>query len=105
MGGESEGLKGLHQVLHKMARIQEVVPIGTITIFPGTPEKNGCQKETEGRDPIVRCLGETDNVMGNILGPNWIEAMAVDGEMIKAIIQAPYGMGGHVEFSGIEGTG
>ena len=38
---ETEGLKGQDQVLQKMARIHEMVPIGTITVFPGTPEKNG----------------------------------------------------------------
>jgi hypothetical protein len=88
-----------------MARIQEVVPIRTITIFPGAPEENGCQEKSEVRDSVVLCLSEMDNMRRDVLCANGIQAVAVDGEMIKAFIQTTHRMGGHVEFSGIEGTG
>jgi hypothetical protein len=65
-----------------------VVPIGTITILPGTSEKNGRQEKSEHWNPVIRCLSETDNVRGDVLCSNGIEAVAVNGEMIKPIFKA-----------------
>jgi hypothetical protein len=47
--GKRKGLKGKGQMLQNVTRVQKMITIRSITVFPGTTENNGSQEKGKGR--------------------------------------------------------
>jgi hypothetical protein len=88
-----------------MACIEEMIPVCTVTVFPGAPKKYGGQKKGESRDPFFRRLGCANKVIREVSGTNGIETVSMDGKMIEAIIYSGHGATRYIDFSGVKRAG